>query len=208
MTITIAEHALLDARVFETVFTTPLGEVAAARSTSLAARLALASEAPFASTEEIRGHVRDLLRVTGYKPTGRGKPASEYLLRASGEGKLSSINFAVDACNVVSLHSGLPISVVDLDKAQPPFSIRAAQEGQTYVFNASEQTIDVAHLICLFDEDGPTANAVKDAQRTKTSPSTRRTLSVIWGTKSLPGYSAQVFDWYRSLLEPFVVTPW
>lgn len=206
MTITIAEHGLLDARVFETTFPTTLGEIP--ESSALSAQLSLSSSAPFTSTEEIRGHVRDLLRASGYKPTGRGKPASEYLLRAASEGKLSSINFAVDVCNIVSLHSGLPISVVDLDKARPPFVIRPAEEGQTYVFNASHQTIDVARLLSLFDADGPTANAVKDAQRTKTSAATRRTLSVIWGTKALPGYSARVYDWYRSLLEPCVVTPW
>ena len=30
--------------------------------------------------------MRELLRYGGYKPTGRGKPASEYLVRAAGEG--------------------------------------------------------------------------------------------------------------------------
>ncbi len=31
--------------------------------------------------------MRKLLRHGGYKPTGRGKPASEYLVRAAGEGE-------------------------------------------------------------------------------------------------------------------------
>src|SRR5439155_15374055 len=114
---------------------------------------------------------------------------------------LASINVAVDACNVVSLHSGLPVSVVDLDKARAPFRVGLAPAGASYVFNASGQAIDLGGLLCLFDADGPSANAVKDAQRTKTGPETRRTLSVLWGTVALPGRASQAEAWYRELLE-------
>jgi DNA/RNA-binding domain of Phe-tRNA-synthetase-like protein len=140
------------------------------------------------------------LRHGGYKPTGRGKPASEYLLGASSETPLASINAAVDACNAVSLHSGLPISVIDLDRAREPFSIAVAPEGASYVFNAAGQTIDLAGLVCLFDAGGPCANAVKDAQRTKTGPETLRTLSIVWGTRALPDRARSVGEWYRALL--------
>ena len=149
----------------------------------------------------MREAVRALLRHGGFKPSGRSKPASEYLIKAVGEGLLSPINAAVDACNVVSLHSGLPISVVDLDRARPPLRVGVAPAGSSYVFNASGQSIDLGGLLCLFDADGPCANAVKDAQRTKTSPETRRTLSLIWGTTALPGRAARTEAWYRELLE-------
>ena len=75
--------------------------------------LSLESDAPVERDEACRSAVRNLLRGFGYKPTGRGKPASEYLVRAAEEDKLTSINLPVDICNVVSLHSGLPISVVE-----------------------------------------------------------------------------------------------
>src|SRR5262249_42051257 len=130
----------------------------------------------------------------------RSKPASEYLVRAVGESALSSINAAVDVCNIVSLHSGLPISVVDLVKAKPPFRIGIAVPGSSYVFNATGQSIDLEGLLCLFDAEGPCANAVKDAQRTKTDAQTLRTLTVIWSTKSLPGRGKMAEEWYRSLL--------
>jgi hypothetical protein len=55
--------------------------------------------------------------------------------------------------------------------------------------------------VCLFDADGPCANAVKDAQRTKTTAGTRRTLSVVWGTRALPGRTERAVAWYRELLE-------
>jgi hypothetical protein len=60
--------------------------------------------------------------------------------------------------------------------------------------------IDVAGLLCLFDAEGPCANAVKDAQRTKTTPETTRTLSVVWGTTALPGRTAATVRWYETLL--------
>jgi DNA/RNA-binding domain of Phe-tRNA-synthetase-like protein len=197
--LTIDAHPLLEAAAFTTTFPGPLGE--SPSPPELLALLALDAPAPLQSDEAVRTAVRDLLRHGGYKPTGRGKPASEYLIRAVGEKALSSINPAVDACNIVSLHSGLPISVVDLDLAQAPFRLGVAKEGETYVFNASGQTIDLGGLLCLFDAQGPCANAVKDAQRTKTTPATRRTLSVLWGTTALPGRAAAAMAWYRALLE-------
>src|SRR5258707_13792991 len=117
------------------------------------------ADAPLRSDDAVREAVRTLLRQGGFKPTGRSKPASEYLLKAVGEGRLSSINLAVDACNAVSLHSGLPVSVVDLDRARAPFRVGIGAADANYVFNASGQSIDVGGLLCLFDADGPCANA-------------------------------------------------
>ncbi|MFL5322136.1 MAG: phenylalanine--tRNA ligase beta subunit-related protein [Myxococcaceae bacterium] len=192
-------HPLLDARAFTTTFDRRMADVPA--GDAFMKFLRPDAVAPLQSSDEVRSAVRDLLRHGGYKPTGRGKPASEYLIRAVAESALSSINAGVDACNAVSFHSGLPISVVDLDRAKEPFRIGVAREGSQYVFNASGQTIDVAGLLCLFDAEGPCANAVKDSQRTKTTPDTTRTLTVIWGSTALPGRAAQAEKWYRELLE-------
>lgn len=197
--IAIAPHPLLDAGAFVTAFPAPLAELAS--PPEIAALLSAGAGAPIASDDDVRRAVRDLLRHGGYKPTGRGKPASEYLIGAVAEGRLGPINLAVDACNVVSLHAGLPISVVDLDLARAPFSIAVAGAGASYVFNASGQTIDLGGLVCLCDALGPCANAVKDAQRTKTSPATRATLSVVWGSHALPGRTARAVAWHRELLE-------
>lgn len=198
MALEVRSNPVLDAAVFETRLPRPLGELGSPEW--LKAMLSLEAETPFRSDDAIRTQVRALLRYGGFKPSGRSKPASEYLLRAVGDGSLSSINAVVDACNVVSLHSGLPISVVDVDKASPPFHIEIAGGGIEYVFNASGQVIDLEGLVCLYDEQGPCANAVKDAQRTKTDDATRRTLSVVWSHRDLPGYVARVAAWYRELL--------
>jgi DNA/RNA-binding domain of Phe-tRNA-synthetase-like protein len=145
--------------------------------------------------------VRDLLRLRGYKPTGRGKPSSEYLVGAAADGRLGSINAVVDAGNAVSLHSGLPISIVDLERTTPPLGVDVAAAGAEYVFNASGQTIDVAGLPCLRDGAGPCANAVKDAQRSKTSAATVRVLAVVWGTSTGPGnYARAAAEWLGEVL--------
>ena len=197
--LSVEPHPLLRVAAFTTSFPSPLGGLSTPAAVLDALRLD--GPAPLERDEATRGAVRDLLRAGGYKPTGRGKPASEYLVRAASEGALGTINVAVDVCNAVSLHSGLPISVVDLARARAPFRIAIAPEGASYVFNASGQEIDLGGLLCLFDDDGPCANAVRDAQRTKTRGETRETLSVIWGFAGGEERLAGAERWYRELLD-------
>ena len=198
LTLGVEPHPLLRVAAFATTFGAPIGESASPPAVLDALRLD--ASAPLQRDEAVRGAVRDLLRHGGYKPTGRGKPASEYLVRAASEGTLGSINAAVDVCNAVSLHSGFPISVVDLDRARAPFRVAVAPPGTSYVFNASGQEIDLGGLLCLFDADGACANAVRDSQRTKTRAETRATLSVIWGCVDYEERLAAAERWYRELL--------
>lgn len=151
--------------------------------------------------EQVRKAVRELLRHGGFKPSGRSKPASEFLLRAATEGVLASINLVVDLCNVTSLHSGLPISVVDLDLLEPPLRVAIAEPGSSYVFNPSGQEMRLDGLLCLFDAAGPSANPVKDSQRTKTRATTRETLCLVWGCRSLGDRTREAVSWYRALHE-------
>lgn len=198
MTISVEPHPLLIAALFVTHFPRTLESLASPEW--LTDLLRIDAPSPIDRTEETRAAVRDLLRHGGYKPTGRGKPASEYLVRAASEGTLSSINAAVDVCNVVSLHSGVPISLIDLDRATPQFNIAIGGTDASYVFNASGQEIALDGLLCLFDAEGPCANAVKDSQRTKTHPGTQHTLTVIWGTNAAGDLSRRAEAWYHQLL--------
>lgn len=150
--------------------------------------------------DDVRSHIRDLLRHGGFKPTGRSKPSAEYLARAATEGTLASINLLVDVGNAVSLHSGIPISVVDLARARPPLRVEIAPSDASFVFNASGQTIDVGGLLGLADADGPCANAVKDAQRTKTDASTTRALFLLWGHRAVATRVDAAAAWCRDLM--------
>jgi DNA/RNA-binding domain of Phe-tRNA-synthetase-like protein len=154
---------------------------------------------PLNSSEAVKTAVRDLLRAGGFKPAGRSKPASEYLTAALADGRFPTINALVDACNVVSLHSGLPISLVDLDKIDGALTIQIAPTGTSYPFNPAGQVIDVSGLLCLYDAQGPTGTPVKDAQRTKTHDGTRNAIAIVWGTTALGDRTAATTRWYREL---------
>jgi len=198
LTVSVVNHPLLAVDAFITRFAQPLVELHT--PASILTFLEPQARAPICSSDTVRAEVRSLLRHGGFKPAGRSKPASEYLHAVQQEGKFPTINAAVDACNVVSLHSGLPISLVDLDRVQGTLAIGIAPAGTSYPFNPSGQLIDVGGLCCLFDDEGPTGTPVKDAQRTKTHDATRVALSIIWGTRGHNGRTEKTGRWYRELV--------
>lgn len=183
----------------------PLGQLAT--PPWLSRLLAPGAEVPRSPPAALRVELRGMLRQRGYRPTGRGKPSSEYLAQAVAGSRLSAINAVVDAGNAVSLHTGLPISIVDPDRMAEPLHVAVAGAGDRFVFNASGQEIDVAHLPCLFDRTGPCANAVKDAQRSKTTAASRRILAIVWGcVRPDPSLPSAAADWLARLLTDLGLT--
>ncbi|MEJ7600982.1 MAG: phenylalanine--tRNA ligase beta subunit-related protein [Kofleriaceae bacterium] len=197
LTIVVEPHPLLDAGAFLIQLARPLGELATPEAIAQLARPDV--RVPLEPVDPGKP-VRDLLRHGGFKPAGRSKPASEYLVGAVVDGRFPQINALVDTCNVVSLHAGLPISLVDLDRVEGALAIRIAPPATSYVFNPSGQVIDASGLVCLFDASGPTGTPVKDAQRTKTSAATRAAIVIVWGTRALVGRTAATTRWYRELV--------
>jgi DNA/RNA-binding domain of Phe-tRNA-synthetase-like protein len=191
LTIAIAPHPTLEVGAFVARFARPLGEVVAQLDPGVLSTVS--------AGETVRTEIRQLLRHGGFKPAGRSKPASEYLVAAHAESRWPRINAAVDACNLASLRSGLPISVVDLDRVVGSLEIKVCPPGTSYVFNPSGQVIDASGLVALFDAEGPSGTPVKDAQRTKTHDGTRATLSIVWGSKQL-GTTQEATSWYRQLV--------
>jgi DNA/RNA-binding domain of Phe-tRNA-synthetase-like protein len=192
-------HPLLDLLVLSATWPAPLGEVPDADW--LRPYGDLDADTPFQGVDDVhKKHVRDLLRHGGFKPAGRSKPCWEYLRGMTAKGFFPWINPAVDVTNVVAMHGALPVSTVDADKVIEPLRVGIAEVGSSYVFNPSGQTIDLSGLLCLFDAQGPCANAVKDAQRSKTDGGTTRTLTLVWGTRALPGRAEQVANWQEALM--------
>lgn len=150
-------------------------------------RAAVAAGAP-PELEARRGPVRDLLRFGRYKPTGRGKPACEYLARAASEGSFPAISTAVDALNLVSLQTGLPISIFDVALAgSRRLRIRRGRAGEAYVFNAAGQSIELQDLLLVAagDDDRPIANPVKDSLATKLTDASTEVVAVVYAPASL-----------------------
>ncbi|MFH2114581.1 MAG: hypothetical protein ABIJ86_08760 [Spirochaetota bacterium] len=134
---------------------------------------------------KIKAAVRDMLRSGGYKPAGRQKPASEYLAQAAREGRFPSINGPVDCNNILSLESGLPISLLDADAVGTGTLIRICGAGESYVFNASGHEMDLAGLLCACKADGsPLGNPVKDSMAGKITDSTTRLAGFIYAPRA------------------------
>lgn len=154
--------------------------------------------------------VRSMLRYGVYKPAGRGKPSSEYLLQAALEDDFPSVNAFVNAANIVSLVTGYPISIIDRGKSGPELLLRRGRKGESYIFNAGGQEIDLADLLCVcrkMDEGfAPTANPVRDSMATKIFPGAETIVAVLYAPAGeegrdlesacaqLSGYLAQVSE--------------
>ncbi len=145
------------------------------------ARVAAADEWPTAARKKA---VRDVLRTRGYKPAGRGKPASEYLAAMARKGDFPVIDVLVEINNLVSLDSGLPISVLDRGEFDAAPVLRFGEADERYVFNPSGQEIALAGLLVVCDGDVPRGTPVKDSMATKVGPATRDVLAVIYGARA------------------------
>ena len=150
-----------------------------------------------------RQAIRSLLRSGGFKPSGRNKPAQEYLLRtAAEEGTLPSISNAVDLINMVSLQSGLPVSLVSLDRVGIQLSLRVGTPGEKFVFNRAGQELDVEGLLCICavttGGSEPVGTPVKDSMRAKVTEDDRRLLACIYASQNAIS-QAELSRWAEEL---------
>ena len=174
----------------------PTGEVPAFLAPVLATTLKRGENAIPA---EVRQRVRGMLRYGKYKPSGRSKPASEFLLRAALSETFPLVNGPVDVNNAISLESGFPGSIFDADRSGRRLLLRRGLPGETYVFNPSGQTIDLQDLLLVCRESAngwePCGNPVKDAMSTKTDAETRAVVAVLYAPPDEP--EAAVASWAR-----------
>jgi DNA/RNA-binding domain of Phe-tRNA-synthetase-like protein len=171
----------------------------------LVARRAAEDFPPAPVKEAIRG----LLRRGGFKPTGRNKPASEYLAQAAREGRFPRINNLVDVNNLLSLESGLPISLLDLRAFAGEAWLRRGRPGERYVFNGAGQEIELEGLVCVCGGAGPDGaplgNPVKDSMAGKLKADTEAVIGIIYADAGCaPGRELAVHARrFAALLEEF-----
>jgi DNA/RNA-binding domain of Phe-tRNA-synthetase-like protein len=147
----------------------------------------IADPACWGLTDEVRVGVRSLLRGHGYKPSGRGKPASEFLVRAAREDEFPRINNLVDINNLVSLETGWPISILDIDRAgTTDFAVRHGRPDEAFVFNTAGHEIGLKGLLCVAAPGGAAfGNPVKDSMATKLEAATERILAVMYTSRAV-----------------------
>lgn len=138
----------------------------------------------------LRSRVRKMLRYGKYQPSGRGRPASEYLLRAALADSFPLVNGPVDVNNAVSLASGLPGSIFDADLAGRHLLLRRGRPGESYVFNSAGQAIDLQDLllVCRQTKEGwvPCGNPIKDAMDTKVRLETQNVVALLYAPAGEP----------------------
>lgn len=156
--------------------------------------------AGFELDEGRRSAVRRVLKTGGFSPTGRNRPAHELLLNDLAERMQNEdpaargfhyINNIVDVNNVISLECCLPISIFDADKLDGALSVRIAEEGEGYVFNASGHYLDLKR--CIICARGPApgtacGSPIKDSMECKVFERADHFAGVIYGSLEL--YSA------------------
>lgn len=136
--------------------------------------------------ELFRKESRNILRNGRYSPTGRGKPASEYLLRSAQNRQFPRINSVVDINNYLSLKYMAPVSVWDTDLASSnEYYFRLGKEEESYIFNSAGQELKLKDLICgvakndCFNQvkgqpnERPIVTPIKDCLATKTNDKTK-----------------------------------
>jgi len=153
---------------------------------------------------ERKAAVRNMLRHGSFKPAGRSKPASEYLLAAAADW-FPLVNGPVDVNNSVSLQWGYPASIFDATLSGWDLLLRRGMRGERYVFNPSGQAIELEDLLCVCRKvDGawvPCGNPVKDSMATKTSPATTQVVAVIFApVEEPPGGLRDAAGRFASLL--------
>ena len=162
---------------------------ACSRPTLLDDVLANAKQGRSLVSSAVQQEVRAMLRHGKYKPSGRGKPASEFLLHAASRGEFPLVHGPVDANNAISLASGLPGSIFDADLTGSRLFLRYGLSGETYLFNPSGQSIDLEDLVvvCRAGAGGwkPCGNPVKDSMATKVRADTRNVIGILYAPRSL-----------------------
>lgn len=134
---------------------------------------------------------RDFYWKLGVDPT-KTRPSGEALLRRVLHGdELPRISAVVDAYNLASTKTILPISGFDVDLLNQPFHVRFAKNGETFTgigmdkpITLTEQMLvlaDQKQVLCIYP--------YRDTDLTKITMQTRNAMIIVYG---VPGIGEQV----------------
>lgn len=133
---------------------------------------------------------RDFFWRLGIDPT-KVRPSSEALARRALRGEFPRVSPLVDAGNLASLRTLVPIGIYDLDLASPPLTITLSrQRVKFYPIGGREQELPEGYPI-MVDSRGVVVHlyAHRDSSLTSVRESTRRALIVGTG---VPGVGREL----------------
>ncbi len=145
------------------------------------------TEIPDRDPDALKGDIvaqayRRLFRDLGIDPTKR-RPAGEALARRIAQGeKLPNVHPLVDAVNIASAVTLIPLHVLDADRIEPPIEITTPREGIPFdPIGSPSMTLNGEHPI-LRDENGPLALlAHRDGDHAKITMNTLNALVIACG---------------------------
>lgn len=130
---------------------------------------------------------RDFYWKLGIDPT-KTRPSGEALLRRVLNGsELPKISTVVDAYNLASMKTIVPISGFDQDRLSPPFRVRFARdEAFTGIGMSKPMTLSANMLVLTDEKQVLCVYPYRDADNTKVTMHTRNVLVVGYGTAGIP----------------------
>ncbi|NCB39662.1 MAG: hypothetical protein EOM80_12940 [Erysipelotrichia bacterium] len=133
--------------------------------------------------------IRSLLKTFGFHPSGRSRPASEFLFKdLQNRGGFNFINNVVDINNHISLVSHLPISVIDIDKSGFDLCVRVGLDEESYVFNREGHELSLKKLLVIARNGAAGAafgSPVKDSQATKVFGETKNVAFFVYTSSNI-----------------------
>jgi len=121
---------------------------------------------------------RKAYRALGKDPA-RYRGSAEALLRRIVAGKgFPQINVVVDAINLVSVESRLPVGLYDLAHVTGDIVFRAGRAGESYK-GIGKYDLNLEGLPVFADTAGPHGSATSDSERTMVTAETKEILAVI-----------------------------
>jgi DNA/RNA-binding domain of Phe-tRNA-synthetase-like protein len=146
---------------------------------------------------------RTLYKAMGLDPT-KTRPSNEALLRRALKGQsLYRISSLVDALNLSSLREQLPFGLYDLDRVEPPVTLRKGGPGEGYE-GIRKGEVHVEGRPVLVDAQGPFGNPSSDSARTMIRLETARALVTCYAPAGCrPDRMEGVLDRTRDTLTRF-----
>ncbi|MDD1776072.1 MAG: hypothetical protein LUP94_01805 [Candidatus Methanomethylicus sp.] len=147
---------------------------------------------------------RDFFWSVGVDPT-KTRPASEALIRRVLSGKtVPTISTFVDAYNIASIRSGVPVAAFDADRLQGTTKMRFARGGERFLGIGMGKEVELKGVEVVLEDNGG-LNAIypyRDADRTKVTASTKNVALLICG---VPGVEDAALEHARKLCQETVI---
>lgn len=136
---------------------------------------------------------RDFYWKLGVDPT-KIRPSGEALLRrVLHSGEFPAISTAVDAYNLASLKTIIPISGFNMDTLNPPFNVRYAENGEPFIGIGMEKPYTLKdNMLVLADmEKVLSIYPYRDCEHTKITEKTGNILIVGYGAPGIASHQLE-----------------